>query len=179
MAPSSKKAAPSPASKKAKKAPAAAAPKEAATTIGRREVRIYRNGRWYTRIDNKIYVEKCLKPLVATLKAKGVDIEDVLLMHDGASCHRHADVQAWMREHKLSELSPWPAKSPDLNPIENLWALLAERVSRHGPIDKAELTKFVEAEWKKLSQATVDNFVRSFRGRLQKCAVAQGEAIKP
>lgn len=44
-------------------------------------------------------------------------------MHDGAPCYRAKLVKEYMEEKEIRVL-PWPASSPDLNPIENLWCKL-------------------------------------------------------
>ena len=46
-----------------------------------------------------------------------------------------------------------------------------------GSID--ELTQFVQEEWDRISQDTIDNLVRSFRARAQKIVAMKGETIKP
>ncbi|GFX06461.1 hypothetical protein TNCV_3016951 [Trichonephila clavipes] len=44
---------------------------------------------------------------------------------------------------------PWPVRSSDLSPIENVWSMVAERLSRHHtPVTTVgELWHRVEAEW--------------------------------
>ncbi|GFU38571.1 uncharacterized protein TNCV_4391181 [Trichonephila clavipes] len=46
-------------------------------------------------------------------------------------------------------LLPWPASSPDLSPIENVWSTVAERLARHHmPVTTVdELWYRVEAAW--------------------------------
>jgi len=128
-------------------------------------------------IDHQVYIDKCLAPMLVELRRKGRSPQEIVFMQDGATCHKHGKVMAWLKDNNIAVLGPWPARSPDLNPIENLWAVLAKRVSDRGPIDEAGLAEFVRAEWKKLSQQTVDNFVLSFRGRLRACRDAGGEAM--
>ena len=53
-------------------------------------------------------------------------------MQDNAPCHRAAIVQEWFEEEQLRVLD-WPGNSPDLNPIENLWSLLQDKVALHQP----------------------------------------------
>ena len=54
----------------------------------------------------------------------------------------------------------WPANSPDLNPIENVWRLLKYRIGKRFPRTDAEVRQFLEEEWAKL---TVDDFVHYIR----------------
>ena len=44
----------------------------------------------------------------------------IYLRQDNSSIHSAGVVQAWLQDQPDIQLMPWPAKSPDLNPIENL-----------------------------------------------------------
>ena len=48
--------------------------------------------------------------------------------HGNMSCHKEKTVCAKIEEMEL-EVLPWPAKSPDLNPIKNAWKVLKNHVS--------------------------------------------------
>ena len=49
--------------------------------------------------------------------------DELTYMQDGASYHRAKLVKNWLRENHVDFLD-WPPQSPDLNPIENVWALV-------------------------------------------------------
>ena len=68
----------------------------------------------------------------------------------------------------------WPPRSPDLNPIETMWSIVAREVDLRGPIERSELVKFVREEWDKIPQSTVDALVLSFGKRMRECAKKDG-----
>ena len=70
------------------------------------------------------------------------------------------------REDILSGL-PWPAKSPDLNPIEHIWELLDRRVMARAipPRNARELAGALVEECGNISQQELENLVQSMRRR--------------
>ncbi|CAB4444782.1 unnamed protein product [Rhizophagus irregularis] len=47
------------------------------------------------------------------------DQENYLIQEDNAPIHTTRMVKSWKEENEVDSI-PWPAQSPDLNPIENL-----------------------------------------------------------
>jgi transposase len=59
-------------------------------------------------------------------------VSDGEFMHNGAGPHRGHIVKNILREMNIRVMS-WPLYSPDLNPIENLWALMKAELYRLHP----------------------------------------------
>ena len=55
--------------------------------------------------------------------------ESAILMEDGAPIHRAKAPEKWRDESSVGKLE-WPANSPDLNPIENVWAKMKAAIQK-------------------------------------------------
>jgi transposase len=62
-------------------------------------------------------------PLLEMMKR----VPGAILMEDGAMIHRSNAPKQWRELYMLEKLN-WPAQSPDLNPIENLWKQMKDAV---------------------------------------------------
>jgi transposase len=65
---------------------------------------------------------------------------------DGASQHTAGTSREWFHNHGI-DLIEWPAWSPDLNPIEELWNDLKRRVYGRHPKSMDGLERFIAEEW--------------------------------
>ena len=81
---------------------------------------------------------------------------------DNAPPHVSKSTRKWLTDHNLSILE-WPSVSPDLNPIENVWSLLARAVYQDGKQFSSitELKEAITKEWHKLPQSTLKNLISS------------------
>lgn len=72
---------------------------------------------------------------------------------------------------------PHPPQSPDLNPIEHLWAEVERKVQERRPTNKSELFQFIQEEWYSLSKETCAKYVDSMKNRLVCLKKAKGFCI--
>lgn len=122
-------------------------------------------------ITGEVYRDKCLKPNLKLLKKR-------VLMQDGARAHASGLVGTFLEEQKVQVLKDWPARSPDLNPLENFWGILARKVSDCGPTNEDDLERFIKKVWRAYPQSEVDTLVNSFSDRIDQCIVNGGKKVK-
>src|SRR6185437_9539417 len=79
----------------------------------------------------------------------------------------------------------WPSSSPDLNPIENLWAILKKRVEKkvnslvHAKetMSNDRFLSIIEEEWHRIDKPLCFNLATSMRGRLDLVIEQGGHTI--
>lgn len=98
-----------------------------------------------------------------------------ILMQDNARPHTAAIVRNFLEATDITTLQ-WPARSPDMNPIEHLWDELGRRVrSRQRPAENlAELAYALVEEWNRIPMETIRNLISSMPRRLEALRVARG-----
>ena len=72
-------------------------------------------------------------------------------MQDNATCHTSAATKAFLVAKKVRVVADWPPHSPDLNPIENLWSRLKDRVDATSPQTARDLEAASKAAWRGLT----------------------------
>lgn len=102
---------------------------------------------------------------------------DWIFQQDNAPCHTARSVKAWMENQNIRTM-PWPAQSPDLNPIENLWKIIKLKMENHKPKNKANLFEFVQQEWAAVTAEQCQKLVESMPRRMAAVIKNNGYAIK-
>ena len=131
------------------------------------------------------FIRVCLEPFLKKMASCRKDRKKYTLQQDGNSIHESKESIAWIEDNGLHPLGKgrWPAYSPDLSPIENIWALMERMVSDmilpgtdhlSGAQRKAELQKNVWKAWNSISQETINGYVASAKGRFEECLGLMG-----
>jgi transposase len=92
----------------------------------------------------------------------------LILAQDNAPAHRTRLTEQFLRGSAVKTL-PWPANSPDLNPIEHVWSLLQTRINERNPPPATlnDLRTALMQEWANLGQAELRRLVHSMPRRCQ------------
>ena len=98
-----------------------------------------------------------------------------IFMDHNARPHRAHAVADFLGQEAITTL-PWPARSPDLNPLEHIWDYLGIRVrQRDPPVQNLhELELALHEEWNRLPPRTMQRLVQGMRRRLEVVILAQG-----
>ena len=98
-------------------------------------------------------------------------------LQDNDPKHKSKEVQKWLHDHGISCID-FPPLSPDLNPIEYVWADMARRIEKHQCATMEELQDRVESEWKETSVEYLQKLVASMPARCQAVVDAEGGHTK-
>ncbi len=71
---------------------------------------------------------------------------DFIFQQDLAPAHTAKGTKSWFNDHGVTVLD-WPANSPDLNPIENLWGIVKRKMRDTRPNNADELKATVKETW--------------------------------
>lgn len=134
---------------------------------GATEARVFdenMNGHLYCDVLNKE-----LKRSMNKLQEK----DRLIFQQDLAPWHTSKIVAAKMKKMKIKVLD-WPAKSPDLNPVELVWSILDKKLMVTPIYNKTTLRQRLEEEWKAVGIELCCSLVDSMPDRLEKCLRAKG-----
>jgi hypothetical protein len=132
-------------------------------------IKIFKSGH---RVDSVAYQEcldECLAPYVT---------EDHVFQQDNCSVHVSHSTRHYLLEKKI-ELLKWPARSPDLNIVENLWTILSRKMYAGGKryTNLVQLEAAIRKAFSEVMDRDVINLYESMPRRLMKVASKSGNII--
>ena len=119
------------------------------------------------------------KHLVPFAEARHGGFNKFILQQENCGAHRAKSVAAYL-EAKGIDLLQWPAQSPDLNPIENAWAILKRRLRESStyPSNADSLFAAISDVWDNMPDTYFKNLISSMASRVEYVKRVRGHSTK-
>ena len=129
-------------------------------------------------LDSNLYVEVLKDYIVASRDYRQLDPARFIFQHDNSSIHTASIVKNYLRKSKFAVLE-WPANSPDLNPIETLWAYIRRELDKYDtdPKDLDDLWERFMVAWENVPLDFIHHLYEGMPGRMQKLYRSRGASI--
>ncbi len=102
---------------------------------------------------------------------------DFIFQQDLAPAHTAKGTKSWFNDHGVTVLD-WPANSPDLNPIENLWGIVKRKLRDTRPNNADELKATVKETWASIPPQQCHKLISSMPRRIEAVIKAKGAPTK-
>lgn len=115
----------------------------------------------------------------ANLKQKCIQLvgSNWIFQQDNAPCHRANLSRVYFEQESINLLN-WPANSPDLNIIENMWSQMVREVYKGGRQFSSlpMLKEAIYSAWETISQDYIKTLYKSMKGRVGEVLMKRGGA---
>ncbi len=91
---------------------------------------------------------------------------DFIFQQDLAPAHTAKGTKSWFNDHGVTVLD-WPANSPDLNPIENLWGIVKRKMRDTRPNNADDLKATVKETWASIPPQQCHKLITSMPRRIE------------
>lgn len=136
---------------------------------------------YYDAMNSEVYCQ-CIRIMIDDLKEK-FGHEEFLVVHDNAAWSSSQYTRTFTRDHGYNRFFiSIPPYSPDMNPIENLWAMLKHAVREdcflHGRTVGAAFKELVETKWSQIPLDTINKIYTGLPDRMKAIVDSRGELTK-
>ncbi|GFV41774.1 transposable element Tcb2 transposase [Trichonephila clavipes] len=127
-------------------------------------------------VNGTRYCNEILLPYVRLFR--GAMCLQFLFMDGNAPCHRTVAAEQLLESEDIERMD-WPARSPDLNPIEHVWDFLGRRLAARTlpPVTIRELRLALQDEWAAMPQQLIDTLILSMGRRCETCLAVRRDHI--
>lgn len=104
--------------------------------------------------------------------------KDYIFQQDNAPCHRAKNTKLWLESNRIYNMS-WPALSPDLNLVENIWSDMSKVIYGHGKQCNSlqELNTAILIAWASMPDVKLSNYINGMQKRMLELILKKGDKI--
>ncbi len=102
---------------------------------------------------------------------------DFIFQQDLAPVHTAKGTKSWFNDHGVTLLD-WPANSPDLNPIENLWGIVKRKMRDTRLNNADDLKAAIKATWASIPPQQCHKLITSMPRRIEAVIKAKAAPTK-
>lgn len=137
---------------------------------------------FYEKMESETYCQ-IIEDMIRKLKDY-YETEDFRMIHDNARFSTSKYTKEYLKRRNIEKFFiPMPTYSPDINIIENAWAILKHKVKMHTyyngqTLDRSEFLQLIEREWRAIDIEVCDNLYASLPKRMHQILKSEGQSIK-